>query len=509
MAIVEQARTGRSRGLERARLVLDRYAAAWIGICVSLVAYAGAGVPSYWGDEAASVLSAQRPWSSLLAELGTVDAVHGAYYALLHLWIDVFGSSEWATRALSSIGIGLLAAGTVVLGRRWFDRRTGILAGLLVAVLPRASSLAIEARGYALAAAAAVWLTVLFLRLVERRASFLAWAGYGALVAAGGTFFLYLLLMPAVHLVALIGMRTDAALRRRIAAGLVVALLLALPIVIVGELQKSQIAFLAHRGYLSLPGVFVTPWFLRPGPAYVFWPLLIIGIFAAARAWWRARSGGFLPALTWLVLPVAALILIDVLIAPAYNPRYLSFCLGAVALIAARGVWAVVDAARGLGARAGVATATTGLVLLAAFTVLPEFAHQRTPYAKDGGADFRQSAADIAARARPGDTVLFGEVGRPSRAPRLAYRLYPDDFAGLHDPQLVTAYADTDGLWDRLAPVGEVAAELDGTVWLLEWGAHGSADADIAALREAGFAESSRTVIHRTVIHEFQRGARS
>ncbi|MGB4138059.1 MAG: hypothetical protein WA971_15955, partial [Microbacterium sp.] len=132
-----------------------RVLAPWIGIGAALVVYIGAGIPSYWGDEAASVMSAQRPWSSLLAELGTVDAVHGMYYALLHLWIDAFGPSEWATRALSAIGIGLLAAGVVVLGTRWVDRRTGILAGVLVVLVPRAALLAVETRGYAIAAAAA------------------------------------------------------------------------------------------------------------------------------------------------------------------------------------------------------------------------------------------------------------------------------------------------------------------------------------------------------------------
>ncbi len=44
------------------------------------------GVPGPWLDEGATILSAQRPWSSLLEMLGNIDAVHGLYYVMMHLW---------------------------------------------------------------------------------------------------------------------------------------------------------------------------------------------------------------------------------------------------------------------------------------------------------------------------------------------------------------------------------------------------------------------------------------
>lgn len=49
-------------------------------------------IPSFWGDEAASVISANRPLDSLLEMLGHVDAVHGVYYFALHAWV-------WSGRA--------------------------------------------------------------------------------------------------------------------------------------------------------------------------------------------------------------------------------------------------------------------------------------------------------------------------------------------------------------------------------------------------------------------------
>src|SRR3954469_21605585 len=58
----------------------SRFAPAALGVVGGAVAYAGAGTPSYWGDEAASIVSAQRSLPSLFAELGHIDAVHGLYY---------------------------------------------------------------------------------------------------------------------------------------------------------------------------------------------------------------------------------------------------------------------------------------------------------------------------------------------------------------------------------------------------------------------------------------------
>lgn len=491
----------------------SRWAPLWIGALVGVIAYAGAGVPSYWGDEAASVLSAQRPWPSLLSELSTVDAVHGLYYALLHIWVSVFGSSEWSTRALSAIGVGFLAAGVVVLGRRWFDRRTGVLAGLLVAVIPRAGIVAIEARGYALAAAAAVWLTILFVRVLhdDRRRG---WVIYGVAVALSGMLFLYLLLMPLVHLTVLLTQRVAAGgapggrqVLRRWLLSLGLAGVLALPVLIAAARQKGQVSFLAHRGYMTPLGWFVKPWFGHPAAAAVLLPLLLIGLAAALG---RRRHEGALPTIVWLLAPGIVLVLIDVLVSPTYNPRYLSFSLGAVALLLASGVWTIVDLAGRHTNTTRATIAVVTLVLVGGAVLVPQYVSERGPYAKDGGADGRAAAAVVAAEGQAGDTVLFGTGTRPSRAPRLVYRLYPEAFRGMADPQLITAAADTDGLWDRLSTVADVIPSLSGgTIWLIETGSTGTAHADLAALQAAGFVEVARTDVHRTVVYEFQKGAPS
>jgi mannosyltransferase len=259
---------------------------------------------------------------------------------------------------------------------------------------------------------------------------------------------------------------------------------------------------------MSPKGWLVTPWFGHLPAAITLWALLLAGVVVLAR---RRHSRGrrdavLAPLLTWLLFPALTTITVDALMSPAYNPRYLSISLGAVALLVAAGVVGLVRAAgRAGGRRAGLVAVVMVSVVLAA-TVAPEFVRARTPYAKDGGADGRAAASVVDELARPGDTVLYGTGTRPSRAPRLVGRLYPEAFAGLADPQLVRPAEDTDGLWDVLAPVEEIAPSLaDGTVWLIETGDTGSAIDDLSALHAAGFTQVSRTVVHRTVIYEFQK----
>jgi hypothetical protein len=157
--------------------------AAVVGALAMVITWLGSWNPSYWGDEVATVVSANRPIGTLIAELHSIDAVHGLYYLGMHFWIGVFGPSELSTRAPSAIAIGVLAAGTVVLGARLAGLRFGLLAGVVCAILPRTTFLATEARSYAIGTAIAVWVTVFFVGLLRRRDTGLRpWLVLGVLV---------------------------------------------------------------------------------------------------------------------------------------------------------------------------------------------------------------------------------------------------------------------------------------------------------------------------------------
>ncbi|MFE6257409.1 hypothetical protein [Agromyces sp. NPDC057865] len=506
-----------------------------VGVVAAALGYIGAGIPSYWGDEAASVMSAQRSWSSLALELGKIDAVHGLYYALLHGWIGVFGAGEWSTRAPSAIAVGLLAAGTVVLATRWFDARVGLIAGIVVAVLPRTTSMATEARSYALGAALAVWLTAACTELIRRRVrSPWWWTAYGVGLALSATLFVYLLLLVPVHLAVLAVSRAPRGTWLRWTLGAAVAVVGSWPILAAASAQRRQLHFLAERGYASVDGVVVRQWFESAPVAVVAWTFVVVGVVAAVAARLRGRRLplGVVPSLAWIVVPTAALLLADAFVAPTYSPRYLSFAVPAVAMLIAVGVASAITAlerivgrrdqrpadpaggSRGVGAAAS-ARVLAGVVAgaLALSVLAPVYVRQRTEWAKDGGSDLRAVAEYVQQHAQPGDGIVFDRTTKPSRRPRLALHLYPQAFAGLRDVALRTPYEQRSGIWDTTSPVAVVAPDLDEhTVWALELPS-GSPDAanaavpdDVQALEASGYRVVDTHLIHRTVVYRLEKG---
>ncbi|WP_166789955.1 glycosyltransferase [Cryobacterium sp. TMT1-2-2] len=236
--------------------VSTRRGARWrlpigLGLFGFLASFAGSWIPSFWGDEAASVMSAERTLPSLFGMLKNVDAVHGFYYLFLHFWIQAFGPSELSVRLPSAIAVGFVVAGTFVLGRMLFTRNVGIAAARICAVLPRTSYMGADARSYAFSTAIAVWITVLFLMLLRNKFSStvsrrLAWLGYAVAVTIGIYLFLYLGLLLLVHGVFLDTARSYRHHQKYWLGAAALAVTLAIPILAIGYSQRGQIAFLAH-----------------------------------------------------------------------------------------------------------------------------------------------------------------------------------------------------------------------------------------------------------------------
>ena len=82
-------------------------------------------VPSFWRDEGATQSATQRSFPELIAMLGHVDAVHGAYYVLMWLEVRLAGHSELALRLPSALAMAAAAALITVTGRRLVSRRAG------------------------------------------------------------------------------------------------------------------------------------------------------------------------------------------------------------------------------------------------------------------------------------------------------------------------------------------------------------------------------------------------
>lgn len=483
-------------------------AAGLLGLFGFILSFAGSWIPSYWGDEAASVMSAERSLPSLFRVLGNIDAVHGGYYLFLHGWIEIFGASELATRLPSALAIGFATAGTVLLARMLVNTRVAVIAGVVFAVLPRVTYMGAEARSTALATMLAVWTFVLLVHIVRARAGapllrLAFWAAYALMVTLSAYMFLYTaLLIPAHALtVALLSRRRRGALLAWAAAA-AAGLLLASPVFYWGVGEREQISFLARRPTVSVLDAAVHQWFGTPALAGIAWALIAIGAVATFvprfRARGRAPRAELLVVLAWAIVPSAVLLIGTQLITPMYSLRYLSICTPAAALAVAVGIaalrprWTQVVA-----------------VLLVGALATPGYLAQRTDFAKDGGSDWRQVSDILRTEARPGDAVVFDESTKPSQRPRLAMHLYPAGFVGLDDVTLNRSYQDVDWLWDTTIPLAEATSRLAGTdrVWVLH--NVGSRDTvsgtDIGVLQQLGFTVHSSLTVNRTILSELTR----
>ncbi|WP_426623455.1 glycosyltransferase family 39 protein [Leifsonia sp. McL0607] len=492
--------------------------AVLFGVLATALAAAGSWIPSLWGDEAASIMSAERPLPTLFRMLGHVDAVHGTYYLGLHFWGAVFGFSPFSVRLPSAIAVGLATAAVVLLAARLRDTRTAVLAGALCAILPRVTYMGEEARSFAFSAAIVAWATVLLVFALDRERPRAAWwIAYGALLAVGTHVFLYTALFIVVHGVVVAASRTP----RRVIAGWAIAVggavVAAAPLIAVAVNEHHQIAYLGSTPQLAPQTLISGLWFGGMWPlALAAWALVVLAVAVEARRRVLVaqaaggglffRSGTRLPslvplALLWLLLPAGLLIAAQAVV-PDFTARYVSFCAPAAALLMACGVDDLLRWRRWAGV-------VTGLLVVA--LTVPVYLGQRTPYAKNDS-DWAEVSAAVGANARPGDAVVFDESARPSRRPRLALHTYPAGFRNTADVTLALPFTENTGWRDSAYTVRQAAAKgrFGGVdrVWLIEYAASPTtADSyGIAGLATLGFrATGLRIATHRAVVALYVR----
>ncbi|MEU1967774.1 glycosyltransferase family 39 protein [Micromonospora sediminicola] len=174
----------------------------WVvpGLLTLGITLVGIGHAQPWRDELATWSAATRPLPDLLRLTRVIDAATGPYYALMHGWTALVGTSPTALRLPSALAMAAAAALTARLGARLVGDRAGLLAGLLFAVLPATSRYGQEARPYALATLLAVLATLLLVDAL-RRPTWRRWAGYALAVAALALVHLIALTLLAAHAV--------------------------------------------------------------------------------------------------------------------------------------------------------------------------------------------------------------------------------------------------------------------------------------------------------------------
>jgi mannosyltransferase len=397
----------KARTLTRARVAVPLGLA--LLVLLSLVMRTRELDVGFWIDEGLSVGIADRPLLDIPGVLRQ-DGSPPLYYMLLSVWMDVFGSSESAVRALSLVFGTLCVPASWWAARVLFDTRAAWFAAVLAATSPYLTQYAQEGRMYALVALLAIPACACFGRafLVDApvAAARRRWAiGFAASLAAlmyTHNWAVFLGLATGLTWLVLLA-RADAARRRTLLeTGLIGfggALLLYLPWV------PTTLYQVTHTG---------APWSHAPNiAALIGAPGRLVGVMAQGVLAVTAGAGiaalvgrpgerrGRL-ALALLGLGVATLVLawLSSQLSPAWANRYLSIALAPFLLPVAAGL---AHAGR-LGAVGLLAAAVLGLA----------------DPAPDVKSNVREVAREVAPSLRHGDVVL---VTQPEQLPVLHYYL--------------------------------------------------------------------------------------
>jgi len=154
---------------------------------LALVAFAARAVSldvqPLWRDEVDALRFATVSWSEMLASFTRPGWNGPLYYLLLRGWVALAGTSEYGMRFFS-LTFGVLCVVLVyVLGRRLFDRPTGLLAALLLATSPYLTWYGQEVKMYTLVPALAL-LAIYGLRRAVSQSKGGGWRWWAATVAA-------------------------------------------------------------------------------------------------------------------------------------------------------------------------------------------------------------------------------------------------------------------------------------------------------------------------------------
>jgi mannosyltransferase len=507
-----------------------------IGAVGVLVAVAFAWVPSVWYDEAATVTSAQRSWGQLWAELHTVDAVHGLYYALMHAWFWLVGYTPFTLRLPSALAVGVAAALVVALGRRLAGLRVGVVAGIVFLLLPRVQWAGTEGRPYATITTLSVLLTLVGITAVRRTRSAHAarwWVAYGATALVAVTFNVYLSLAVVAHAVVLLwtllaersAARSSAPVRsaargvpplvsRRVlvrwavAAG--AAAVVAAPFVVVVAGQAKQVGWIKGITEATRGQVFATAWFGASDPyATVAWVLMALGVVAvfvgahrrqpAVRDLLRAQTARV--ALPIVVVPTAVLLVATALGERLYSPKYASLSLPFVAVLIALALTTIRPKA--------LLAAAVAVLLVVSVPTAVGVKREHAKQASHWGAAAAIIAEQRALHPEANEGVVFGSVYRhPTATSEIIRVSYPEAFSGLTDLAATQDGAETGVLWNRNGDLATVVPSRLGTidtVWYVGGTARSSEPELQAVLAPRGFAATEHWRTGKVVITEFTR----
>ena len=369
--------------------------------------------PSMWADETATWSAATRGWSQLGRLLHHQDAVFAVYYAAMHVWTSLAGTSPLALRAPSAVAAVAAVFATGRLAQRRYGDAAGLAAGVALALNPFFMFFAIDARPYAIAALLGVLSTDALLTDNPRG----RWPPYAALSALGVLAHLYFVLFVMAQLLGLAVTDRPRARRALVAAG--PALLLAAAVGAVGWTQRAQVNWLPR----TRPWDLLRWWQHLTGAGLagaVVAVLAVVGLVAL-----RVKRRDLAVVAAGIVVPSLLLVTVS-LRWPLYDTRYVVESAPLVAVAVGCGVARMFERANDI-AWAGPARAVAGAVTASAvvLSAAVTWAALDKPY-------FHENLAAAADELRevPANSAVAFVPGEARGA--LYYYLDPDQDGDLH-----------------------------------------------------------------------------
>jgi mannosyltransferase len=448
-----------------ARRLLDPWLIAALAAVISAT---WACRPSLWFDEGATIsASASRTLPELWKLLSHIDAVHGLYYLLMHGWFAMFPPTEFWSRVPSALAIGAAAAGVTVFTKQFVpERTTALCAGAVFAILPRTTWAGMEARSYAFAAAAAIWLTVLLVTALRRnRPRF--WVSYALALMLSILLNLNLVLLVLVYAAMLPLLAPKGSRKARAiwwAASSAVAVGIMTPFMVFAHGQVFQVNWIYPVSWHYAFDIILRQYFDHSVPFAILTAVLIVAAVIARLRGLRGAAGDtrslLIVCAAWIVIPTALVVIYSAISEPIYFPRYLIFTAPAAAVVIAV---CIVTIARKPWPIAAV-------VLLFALAALPNYLFiQRWPYAKEGW-DYSQVADLISSHAAPGDCLIVDNTVPWKPGPiRALLAARPAAFRSLIDVERGAYGPKVGWLWDGHVAVWLTTAKINkcSTIWTI------------------------------------------
>lgn len=468
-----------------------------LALSAFIASIAGAWIPSVWADEGATVSAATRSPEALVALLGNIDAVHGAYYFFMHAWFSLVPVTEFTLRLPSAIAVAITAYLLWKLCSTWGGTPWALCTVIVFIALPRVTWMGIEGRSSAISTLCAVGATLMLLWWIDDPRP-LRLIGYGLVISAGIYIHLYLVFLVMAHALSVLMQRIDG--KRKIqfltAAGAIAVL--CSPLILLAQRQSAQIGEGSSWG-TWLRQFFVNQFFLGETPvdgdlwrlsalllAATGWGLAVVGIVTRDELRVRVIS----VALPWLLLPAGIVIGLSVVGQDLYHPRYFAFCAPAIALVIGRGISVLPQ----------IWHRVTALVVMCALAV-PIYASQRTPYAKSGY-DWSQVAAYIRTNAHLGDGVYYA----PVPTTRTIGITFPSEFVATVDLTLNVPPSEDGSLAGSSHPLASsLTSGSPDVVWAIWRSDYIDKDADSAIFDQQGYRPVRVWTQPRTEVVEFVR----